>query len=486
VSYGWNGTVQFQVQLPADADTVSLRVRGDQCAGAPTYTVSIDGLSLSADAVANTSWTLRSYHKFLLAGTHVVDVRYTNAFYQAWPSCLRNLYLDDLTFTATPGLAAPGNLPIPAGFVHQAGTQLLDGANQPLPLHGVNLGGYLSWEGWIWGQGFDYIGQSAMMSNLASLVGPAQAAQFQTDVDDYYITAADFRAIAAYGLNVVRVPFNYHLLEDDSAPFVYKQSGWGVLDRLVADAQQSNVYLILDMQAAPCSQNMSFTSDYTPPNFLWFSAQCQARTVAMWQAIAARYADDNVIAGYDLLGEPATSDQNLVTLYAQITSAIRQVDPSHLLIYEGNNAALSFTPFTAPLDANEMLSAHDYSWEEPSGNLAGNIPTYNTVARALNAPLYIGEFGQGSYSTLQQQIANYGADPLIAGWTDWTYKQSPGFAALQTIQESPDAQMLIDWINNPARPQPSLAQAEQGMADFVNEVRFANTLPDAEMQQTLR
>jgi hypothetical protein len=486
VSYGWNGTVHFQVQLPADVDTFSLRVRGDQCAGAPAYTVSIDGVPVVTDTATNPSWTTKVYHKFLLAGTHLVDIRYTNSYYRAWPACLRNLYLDDLTFSASASLAVPRNPLVPRGFVHRAGTRLLDGANRPLKLHGVNLGGYLGWEGWIWGLGFDYIGQSAMIRNLASLVGPAHAAQFQSDIYNNYITSADFKAISSYGLNVARLPFNYQLLEDDSHPFVYKRSGWDVLDRLVSDAKHTNVYLIIAMQAAPCAQNMAFVSDYTPPNLLWWSAQCQARTVAMWKAIAARYARANVIAGYDLLNEPVTTDQSLLALYSRITAAIRRVDRNHLLIYEGNDAALSFSAFTAPLDSNEVVSPHDYPWEEPSGKLAGNIPRYDAVARTLDAPLYVGEFGQGYYATLQQQISIYNADPLISGWTDWTYKQSPGFPALQTIRESPDAQMMIDWINNPARPKPSRTQAEQGMSDFIIAVRFANTVPDAIMQQTLR
>lgn len=93
----------------------------------------------------------------------------------------------------------------------------------------------------MWGQGFDYIGQTAMMNNLASLVGPAPAAQFQSDVWNNYITGDDFRAIAAAGYNVVRLPFNFKLLEDDSNAFVYKQLGWEVLDRLVGQAKQNNV-----------------------------------------------------------------------------------------------------------------------------------------------------------------------------------------------------------------------------------------------------
>jgi hypothetical protein len=487
VNFGWNGTAHFQVKLPSDADTITLRVRGSSCSGvAPAYSVTVDNAPLANDTAPGSAWTTRSYNRLLLSGTHIVDITFTNATYVAWPSCLRNLYLDNVTFSATSNVSVPTNPAIPAGFVHQSGTQLLDGANQPLKLRGVNLGGYLSWEGWIWGQGFDYIGQTAMLNNLTSLVGPAATAQFQQDVENNYITAQDFRALGAYGYNAVRLPFNYHLLEDDSNPGVYKQAGWDVLDRIIQEAKQNNIYVIPVMQAAPCGQGMGFVSDYTGPSLLWWSPQCQDRTVAIWRAIAQRYANENTIAGYDLIGEPYTTDQSLVPFYQRLTSAIRSVDTNHTIIYEGNAAALSFTGFTAPFDSNEMISPHDYPWEEPSDNLTGNLATYGTIARQLNAPLYIGEFGQGSYSTLAQQVSAYNADPLIAGWTDWTYKQSPGLPALQTIQHTPASQMLIDWVNNPARSKPTVAQAQQGMSDFINAIRFANTIPDAEMQRTLR
>jgi hypothetical protein len=378
----------------------------------------------------------------------------------------------------------PSNPPIPAGFVHQDGTQLLDGAGQPLKLRGVDLGGWLSWEGWIWGESMDYVGESTMMSNLTSLVGPTRADQFQTEVYDNFITAADFKAMSEDGYNVARVPFNYRMLEDDSNPGVYKQSGWEVLDQLVAEAEANNVYIVLDMHAAPCSQTMGFTADYVGGPDLWGSEACRDRMVALWKAIAARYANDNVIAGYDLLNEPVASNQQLISLYQRVTAAIRQVDPNHLIIYEGNDLAREFGGFTAPLDSNEMFELHDYSWVSTQ-DITTRMPGYNAVAERLDAPIWFGEFGQDLYGGIAHYTSTFNQDPLVAGWADWTWKQSPGFPALQTIHESPDAAMLIDWMDDTSRPQPTPAQADQGMSDFIEDIQFANTEPNAQMQQAL-
>lgn len=484
VKYGYNGTVSLRVKLSADTDTLSLRLRGDQCSGAPAYSVSIDGVSVASGTLPSTSWTTATISKFLGAGTHQITVAFTNYTFVVWPSCHRALYLDNVVFSASATIAAPSSPPIPAGFVHQSGTHLLDGANQPLHLRGVDLGGWLSWEGWIWGQTFDYVGESTMLNNLATLVGQSQASQFQSQVYANYITSSDFRAMAQDGLNVARLPFNYRLLEDDTNPFVYKASGWAILDQAIAAAKANNVYLVLDMHVAPCSQTYGFTADYVSGPILPNSAQCQQRFVAMWQAIAARYAGQNAIAGYDLLNEPMSSDSQLLALYQSVTAAIRQVDPNHLIIYEGNDLAHTFNLFTKPLDGNEMLEFHDYAWSS-TGDLTTRMPTYDSAATTINAPQWAGEFGQDVYTTLAHYVTVFNQDPLVAGWADWTWKESPGFAAMQTIQQTPASQMLINWIDDPTRPKPTLAQAQQGMSDFINAVQFANTMPNAEMQHVL-
>ena len=452
--------------------------------GAPVYPLTIDGAQSASNTVASATWITVTYPVALVHGTHMINVAFTNPAVQYGPTwCSRALYLDTVAFTSSGPL--PTTPPIPAGYIHQSGTGLLDGAGHPVRLHGVNLDGWLEWQGWEWGEGLDYIGESAMMRNLASLVGSTQAEQFRTNVANNFITFGDFHAMAVDGLNVARVPFNYRMLEDDAQPFVYKQSGWGSLDRVVSEAEQANVYLILDMSVAPCSQMYSFITDYVGGPYLWSSSQCQDRMVAMWKAIAARYPNDNVIAGYDVLNETIIDDSALFALYKRVTAAIRSVDRNHLIIYEGNYMARTFDMFTAPLDSNEMLSFHDYAWAFPGQDLSVRMVGYDAAAKRLGAPQYVGEFGESTYSDDQKYVTTFNADPYVAAWTEWTWKQAPGFAALQTIQHTPASQKLIDWINEPTRPQPTPTEAAQGMSDFIQAIRFENTLPDGQLRSIL-
>ncbi len=486
VRFDWTGSLRLDVTLPADADAITLRLRGDQCEGAPAYTVAADHEAVGGGTVTSTSWIEQTLPAALSAGSHSLEIRFTNDHVKWWPGgCDRNLYLDAVTFTASATAAPRANPPVPAGFVHQSGTRLLDGAGKPIRLRGVNLGGWLLWEGWLWGQGFDYIGESAMMRNLASLVGATQAEQFRSDVRTNFVTAADFKAMSSYGLTVARVPFNYRLLEDDARPFTYKQAGWDILDRTLAAAKAHDVYLVLDMHAAPCSQMYAFVSDYVGPDYLWSSATCRDRMVALWKAIAARYAKQNIVAGYDLLGETIAGDQELLALYKRTTAAIREVDRNHTIIYEGNYMARTFDLFSAPLDANQMLSFHDYPWAFPGEDLSARMVKYGAAARRLNSPQWAGEFGQSTYADIEKYVDTFDADPVMAGWAQWAWKQVPGFAPLQAIRHTAASKKLIEWINDTSRPRPTSAEATQGMSDFARAIRFENTVHDAKLRRIL-
>ena len=372
-------------------------------------------------------------------------------------------------------------VPAAAGFIHESGRQLVAGNGTPVKLEGVDVGGWLEWEGWMWGKGLDYIGETAMMSNLTSLVGTAQAQQFQTNVEENYITQADFNAMGADGLNEVRIPFNYTLLTGGSTS--HNNTGWTILDNAVAEAQQAHVYVVLVMQEAPCGQSRFFFAGYTGGPTLWQSASCQTSTVALWQAIAARYSNNPDILGYDLLGEPNTTNAQLTPFYQRLTTAVRHVDTHHTIIYEGNDFARNLSNFTTRLDSNQMLSFHAYAW---GSRIASKLAGYDPYARSQNSPLYVGEYGQAYYPELSDYINAFAGDSNVAAYNMWTWKQVPELPTVQQIHETAASQKLIDWVNNTGRPKPTPAEATQGMSDFINAIKYQNTTTDQHTQSLLQ
>ena len=117
-------------------------------------------------------------------------------------------------------------------------------------------------------------------------------------------------------------------------------TGFNIVDQLLDWCEQNQMYLILDLHAAPGGQGYnSDISDYNP-NYpsLWESVENQNKTIALWGEIANRYNDEPWIGGYDLLNETNWNlgTNELRNFYIQVTDAIRAHDQDHIIFIEGN------------------------------------------------------------------------------------------------------------------------------------------------------
>ncbi len=243
-------------------------------------------------------------------------------------------------------------------MVHRAGTELVDGSGQRVDLRGVNLGGWLLWEGWIMGDG-GFTAESTIASRLETLLGTDAAREFRRGFYDAFITPQDLARIAQAKFNTIRVPINCKLLTGADS-----EDGWKRIDRLLDWAEEQKLYVVLDLHAAPGGQSILFTADPDGINrLLWSRRDCRDQTIALWRSIAQRYRNRKIVAAYDLLNEPWSSDWDmLLELYRTIIAAIREVDPNHLVMIEGNKLGTDFSKFTAPPTDNMAYSFHIYTW----------------------------------------------------------------------------------------------------------------------------
>jgi hypothetical protein len=120
-----------------------------------------------------------------------------------------------------------------------------------------------------------------------------------------------------------------------------------------------------------------------------------------------------------------------------------------------------------------------------SDPLSTRMPGFDSAADRLRSPLWAGEFGQSSVADIDRYVTTFNADPRIAGWALWTWKQSPGYPALQTIQHTDASRALINWIDNPSRPKPTPEEVTRGMTDFIHAIRFRNTVANARLRSVL-
>ncbi|MEI6852956.1 MAG: cellulase family glycosylhydrolase, partial [Bacteroidota bacterium] len=367
---------------------------------------------------------------------------------------------------------------------------ILDGQNNVIKLDGVNLGGWLMWEGWIWGGGFT--AEKDINTNMQTIIGSTAITVFKDSVYKNFISRTDIQKISQQCFNVVRIPFNHTLLEDDFTPYVYKPEGWAVLDSVLKWCEDYNVYAVLDLHSAPGGQSTSFTAD---PDFLitlWNGTINQNRTKRLWKAIADRYKNRGIIAGYDILNEPNTSSgSDVLNLYNSIIDSIRSVDNNHMLFIEGNNYAQDFSIFTTLPDPNTCFEFHIYPWFfNNADSIAAHVNVYTSLSNALHAPIWCGEFGENDFAHLDTTLMILN-NPLYksSGTAFWTWKkikQTLQYPYYYGIENATDWNKSITWICNTTSPVPALVEMQNGISGFINNIKFQNCSVDTTISNLLK
>ena len=374
-------------------------------------------------------------------------------------------------------------------MVHAEGTKIVDGNGKPIKLKGVLLEGWLMWNGSLWGAGLT--SETKINNRLEKMAGKVQAEAFRTAIYDNFITEKDIQMIAEVGFNMVRVPFNHTVLEDGNPLENYTAIGWKYLDDLLTWCEKHTIYVVLDFHSLPGGQG-SFVSD---PEFInvWHSAEHQKRTIDIWKAIANRYKDKQIVAGYDLINEPdAPNGKNLVDLQKRIVKEIRKADKLHMIILEGGQFSSDFTMYTEPLDANQVYSFHTYNFftEETDEK---NLDKLSKIAKEQNVPLWNGEFGANKINWVEAELKLYENPKYpINGWTFWPWKRdsedNDRYRALGIIKTSNEWKIVAKGISDIFGPDSKITQefAKQAMDSFIESTKAENLVFDKEIKTLLK
>lgn len=308
------------------------------------------------------------------------------------------------------------------GYVHAVGTQLVDGAGTVLLLRGAGLGNWLLPEGYMWHFADGLSSPRQIEVRFEQLVGPERAAEFWRRFRDGFVTEADIARIAALGFDHVRLPLNARGLIDERGELV--PEGLAPVDRLINWCEAHGLWVLLDLHGAPGGQTGTNIDDSEAGKpELFMVPRHREQTLNLWRAIARRYRDRTCVLGYDLLNEPLPNHwqhvytPDLMALYADLTATIREVDPHHLIMYEGVHWSTDFSAFTESLDPNSALHFHRY-WCAPGRD---SISHYLEARERLQVPIYMGEGGENTpewlYATFRL-LERHGI-----GWNFWPWKK---------------------------------------------------------------
>lgn len=331
------------------------------------------------------------------------------------------------------------------------GTDWVKADGSPIALRGTNLGNWLLQEFWMMGQSTDAVNdQCTLESVLDNRFGQAERERLMEMFRDNWITERDWNQMDEFGLNVVRVPFIWNLIEDENNHYSLRDDAWEYLDYAIEQAEARNMYVILDLHGAAGAQGWEHHSGCAENNWYWDggngqpASYYQDRTIWLWQQIAERYKDRESIAGYGLLNEPwGTSPETLAQVMTTLYNQVREVDPDHIIILPGHSAGIDAYGHPDDHDmTNVAFEMHFYpgifGWGEigydvhrdwltcgPDGT--GGVCEWQARLEDLDTPFLIGEFqpwtGLGLELGAKTARATY--DTYVSyGWasTSWAYK----------------------------------------------------------------
>ncbi|MFV8783483.1 cellulase family glycosylhydrolase [Microbulbifer sp. SA54] len=378
----------------------------------------------------------------------------------------------------------------PGTFLKAQGTQIVDGRGREVILRGMGLGGWMLQEGYMLELG--NLGQQHVIrERIETLIGEEKTAEFYRAWLANHVREEDVRAMAEWGYNSVRLPMHFNLftlpVEQEPVPgeHTWLDSGFALTDQLLAWCKKYNLYLILDLHAAPGGQGNDLAISDRNPDLpsLWDSQANRDKTIALWRKLAGRYKDEPMIGGYDLLNEPnwgftdaadkhgctEKSNKPLRDLQQDITAAIREVDRNHMVIVEGNCWGNNYAGVLPPWDDNLVVSFHKYWNHNSRESIAGIL----ALREEHQVPVWLGESGENSNAWFTDAIELLESEGI--GWAFWPLKKI-GFNNPLQIQPNPGYRALVQyWRGEGARPQPE--QAFNALMQLAKvDIRFENTL----------
>jgi hypothetical protein len=367
------------------------------------------------------------------------------------------------------------------GFLKVNGKHLENDSSKNFILRGMGFGGWMLQEGYMFNLGF--LGQQyKIKEKITELIGKKKADIFYDKWLKNHTQKTDLDSMASWGFNSIRLPMHYDLFtlavkdEPVAGKNTWLPKGFKMVDDLLKWCKENKIYLILDLHAAPGGQGNDLPiSDRNPGEpSLWQSQANQDKTVALWQQLAKRYANEPYIGGYDILNETnwgfdnpedkrGTEEKRNIPLrdfFIRLTKAIREVDKNHIIFLEGNGFANNYRGMFPLWDNNLVISFHKY----------GNFSTKETIQNFLdyrdkyNVPLWLGESGENSNTWFTNTIKLMEDNDI--GWCWWQLKKM-GINNFLQIKQPENYNLFVDYCKgNSAKP------------DSITSQKILNTLLD--------
>jgi glucan 1,3-beta-glucosidase len=316
-------------------------------------------------------------------------------------------------------------------------------------IHGVNLGGWLVLEKWIAPSLFAGE-QAADEYTLCQVLGKEKASKQLKHHRETWITADDFKWLAAHGINAVRLPVGYWVAEENP-PFIM---GLETMDWAFRTAKAHGLSVLLDLHGVPGSQNGWDHSGRQGALGWHTSKENIAHSLRIIEDLAARCKDYDNLLGIELVNEPRGEVplDILKSYYQEGCQRVRKhlgKERAAVVIHD------SFRPYQwenfmpEPDYSNVILDTHLYqcfSDRDHQRDIHAQIEVAAVERKQQldkmqkQLPCMVGEWSLGippksllglDFLAREASMRAFGAAQLVSyettrGWFFWTYRTEAG------------------------------------------------------------
>lgn len=174
-----------------------------------------------------------------------------------------------------------------------------------------------------------------------------------------FIQKKDIGTIASWGLDHVRLPVDYNVLENAEGT-AYLSEGFERINRAAEWCAEAGLNLVIDLHK---TAGFSFDSGEAETGF--FSSEAyQERFCRLWEEIARRCAGSPEHIAFEQLNE--VTDPAFMDTWNRVADAcvakIRKIAPNHLILIGGyhNNSAHAVPALNPPADSRVIYNFHCY------------------------------------------------------------------------------------------------------------------------------
>ncbi|MBO4900300.1 MAG: cellulase family glycosylhydrolase [Lachnospiraceae bacterium] len=195
-------------------------------------------------------------------------------------------------------------------------------------MHGVNLGGWLS------------------------------QCDHTKERYETFITKKDIEIIKSWGLDHIRVPVDYDLVEEKDG--TYKEDGFGYIQRAVDWAGECGLNMVLDLHR---TFGYSFDDAHNESGFFDNEAY-QERFYKLWEQFAGRFGKYSDRLCFELLNEVTSKDycERWNRILTECIRRVRVYAPDIKILVGGyyNNSIMALKDLCEPYDENIIYNFHCY------------------------------------------------------------------------------------------------------------------------------